>query len=177
MLLPGTCTRGGAVVGASGCGSAGPGRGAGTRHSLGALELAFAPPCAADQRVEAERDERGLQLAPRLPPRRDRASRCGQRGRGAQRALPPGRPLTGAQLPPRSPRNRAPRRSPDSATRTSRVPIGPFSALARPIRYPAAAPALALAPAVSGPAGSCLQLASRAQPPSTRAPPLPGFRV
>lgn len=41
--------------------------GAGTGHSLGTLELAFAPPRAADQRVEAERDEQGLQLVPGYP--------------------------------------------------------------------------------------------------------------
>lgn len=52
---------------ASGCGRARPGRGAGTWHSLGTLEHAFAPPCAADRPTEAERDEQGLQLVPSYP--------------------------------------------------------------------------------------------------------------
>lgn len=126
----------------------GPGKGLGTWHSLGTLNLAFPPPCAADQRVAAERGERGLQLVPQLPPCRDRASRSGRRCPGAQRPLPPGRPLPCAQLPPCSQRNREPRPSPDSAARNNRVLSGPFSALAGLIHCPAtvSAPALRAAP-------------------------------
>lgn len=114
----------GAVMGAWGCGRAGSGRGAGTGHSLCALDLVFAPPCAADQSVAAERGERGLQLVPQLPPRGNRASRRGRRCPGAQRPLPPGRPLPCAQLLPRSPRNCEPHPSPEPAARTLCVPLG-----------------------------------------------------
>lgn len=105
-------------MGAWECGRAGPGRGAGTGHSLGALDLIFAPSCATDQRLAAERGERGLQFVPQLPPRCDRASSGEQRCPGAQRPLPPGRPLPGSQLLPRSQRNCEPRPSPDPAARS-----------------------------------------------------------
>lgn len=43
-----------AVLGTCGCGSIGPGRGAGMWHSLGTLNPACAPPCAADLCMAAE---------------------------------------------------------------------------------------------------------------------------
>lgn len=73
----------GAVVRGWGCGRARSRRGAETGHSSGAIDRVFTRPCAADQRVAAERGERGLQLVPQLPPRRDRASRGGRQRPGA----------------------------------------------------------------------------------------------
>lgn len=88
--------------------------------------LAFASPCPADQRVAAERGERGLQLVPELPPRRDRASRCRRRCPGALRPLPPGRPLPCAQLPPRSQRNREPAPPHTPPVGTTAALLGPL---------------------------------------------------
>lgn len=134
----------GEVLGAHGCVSAAPGRGMGSGHSLGALHLAFASPWAADQRLAAERGERGLQRVPQLPPRGDRASLCGRRCPGAQRPLPPGRPLPCAQLPPRAQRNREP--APPQT-----LPLGPTAALLGPFLHRSGQFAARLPPAGSNP--------------------------
>lgn len=96
---------------------------------------AFPSACTADQRLEAERGERGLQLVPQLPPRRDRASRCGRRCPGALCPLPPGRPLPCAQLPPRSQRNREPAPPQSPPLGTTAALLGPF--LHRPGQFAA----------------------------------------
>lgn len=93
----------GAVVGTCGCGHAGPLRGEVMRHSLRALDLAFAPPCSQTNAWRLSEVNEDFSLCPSYPRAVIVPSAVDDDVLGAQRPLSPGRPLPCTQLPPRSP--------------------------------------------------------------------------